>query len=411
MINHVIRNARVFGHAGPVDIAIENTRIAAIGPGLVCDAPSTDAEGCFCCGGFVESHIHLDKSRLMGRCAPAPGRQAEAVRRISEVKHSFTPEDVYARAAQTLEGCIAHGTTRMRTHVEVDPKVGLRSFEAIQALAAAYRWAIEIELCVMPQEGLTNNPGTDALMLEAMRQGSRVVGAAPDYDTDHGAQLRRVFEIAREFDADLDLHLQQAPADLELVLALTDEHRLGGRVAVGHGSMLARLTRDGQAAMARRLGDGGVAITVLPATDLFMSHRDQDHLVPRGVVDATWLIQHGCNCALSSNNILNPFTPFGDGSMLRIANLQANILQLESETELAECFAMLTTRPARLMNLSDYGIAVGHSADLALLDATSPTQAVAELREPVAVWKNGRQTVRRTRTALLPPLSDQDGPN
>ena len=400
-IDHVIRNAVVAGHAGVVDIGIAGNRIAAVGPGLNCDAPETDAAGCLCCGGMVESHIHLDKSRIMGRCGAAPGRQPDAVRRISDVKHSFTTEDVYARAAKTLEGCIAHGTTRMRTHVEVDPKVGLRSLEAIEALAAAYRWAIEIEICVMPQEGLTNNPGTEALMRAAMQRGARVVGAAPDYDTDHDAQLRRVFAIARDFDADLDLHLQQRAADLDLVLALTEAHGLGGRVAVGHGSMLTRLPPAEQAAMARRLGDAGVAITVLPATDLFMSNRDHDHAVPRGVVDANWLVHHGCNCALSSNNILNPFTPFGDGSMIRMANLQANVLQIEAEADLAECFAMLTTRPARLMNISDYGIKAGHPADIVLLDAHSPAQAVAELREPLLVWKDGRQTVRRARTELL----------
>ncbi len=402
-IDHLIRNAVIPGHAGLVDIGIAGTRIAAIRPGLRCDAPETDAGGCVCCAGMVESHIHLDKSRLTGRCAPAPGRQPEAVRRISDVKHSFTAEDVYARAAQTLEGCIAHGTTRMRTHVEVDPKVGLRSFEAIQALAAAYRWAIEIEICVMPQEGLTNNPGTEDLMREAMRRGAKVVGAAPDYDTDHDAQLRRVFAIAREFGADLDLHLQQRAADLDLVLEMTEAYGLGGRVAVGHGSMLTRLPPMEQAAMARRLGDTGVAITVLPATDLFMSNRDHDHAVPRGVVDANWLVQHGCNCALSSNNILNPFTPFGDGSLIRMANLQANVLQIEADDDLAGCFDMITTRPAQLMNLSDYGIAPGNAADIVLLDATSPAQAVAELREPTAVWKAGRQTVRRFRTELLRP--------
>ncbi len=401
MIDHIIRHAKISGWEDLVDIGIAGSRIAAIERNLVCDAPETDARGCLCCAGFVESHIHLDKSRISGRCAPAPGRQPEAVRRISEVKHSFTTRDVYARAAVTLEGCIAHGTTRMRTHVEVDPKVGLRSFEAIQALAADYRWAIDLEICVMPQEGLTNNPGTEDLMRDAMRRGARVVGAAPDYDTDHAAQLRQVFQIALEFDADLDLHLQQQAADLELVLALTDEHRLGGRVAVGHGSMLTKLDPAGQAAMARRLGDAGISITVLPATDLFMSNRDHGHAVPRGVVDANWLIQHGCNCALSSNNILNPFTPFGDGSMIRMANLQANVLQIEAEADLAECFAMLTERPARLMNVPEYGIAVGHSADIALLDATSPAQAVAELREPLAVWKDGRHTVRRTPIELL----------
>ena len=70
-------------------------------------------------------------------------------------------------------------------------------------------------------------------------------------------------------------------------------------------------------------------MTVLPATDLFLMGRDQDHAVRRGVADANLLIEHGVNCSISSNNILNPFTPLGDCSLIRMANLHANVLQVE----------------------------------------------------------------------------------
>ena len=92
--------------------------------------------------------------------------------RVAAVKHTFTVEDVTERAARTLEKCISHGATRMRTHVEVDPKVGLRGFEGVKALIDAYNWAIDLEICVMPQEGLTNNPGTDELMVAALKNGA-----------------------------------------------------------------------------------------------------------------------------------------------------------------------------------------------------------------------------------------------
>ena len=114
------------------------------------------------------------------------------------MKKTFTVEDVHARARETLENCIKHGTTRMRTHVEVDPGVGMRGFEGVQALVDEYKWAIDIELCVIPQEGLTNNPGTDELMVEGLKRGAKVVGAAPGYDTDHaGADPARVRAGAR----------------------------------------------------------------------------------------------------------------------------------------------------------------------------------------------------------------------
>jgi cytosine deaminase len=409
MLDYVIRNARLPGREGLVDIGFEGGRVAALERGIVCDAPEYDAGGCLCCGGLVETHIHLDKSRIIDRCAPEPGGRAhKAMERVSDVKHTFTPEDVYERAKTTLERCIANGTTRMRTHSEVDPKVGLRGIDGVLALAKDYAWAIDIEVCVMPQEGLTNNPGTDELMVEAMRRGARVVGAAPNYDTDSAAQIRRVFEIAREFDADVDMHLDSGASpehlDAALVCELTEKYGYGGRVAFGHGTKLSTMPPEDQVVWARRLGDAGVAVTVLPATDLFLMGRDQTYNVRRGLVDAHLFTAHGCNCSLSTNNILNPFTPFGDCSLIRMANLHANVLQVGDRDGIGECFSMISERSARLMNLADYGIAVGNPADVAVIDATSPTQAIAEIAQPLAVFKNGRRTVTRTRPELHRPV-------
>jgi len=147
------------------------------------------------------------------------------------------------------------------------------------------------------------------------------------------------------------------------------------------------------AALARRLADTGVAVTVLPTTDLFLMGRERDHSVVRGVADANLLCEHGVNCSLSSNNILNPATPYGDCSLIRAANLYANVLQVDRPARLRDCFDMLTQRSARLLNLRDYGLALGHPADIVIIDAQTPEQAIAEISQPVAVFKNGKRTV------------------
>jgi cytosine/adenosine deaminase-related metal-dependent hydrolase len=105
-----------------------------------------------------------------------------------------------------------------------------------------------------------------------------------------------------------------------------------------------------------------LAVSVLPATDLFNVGRHMEHTVMRGVADANALIAEGANCSIATNNIMNPFTPFGDCSLIRIANLYANVVQRGTEEELADCFAMLTERAARIMRRNDYGIAVGNPA-------------------------------------------------
>jgi len=406
MLDLVVRNARLCSHAEqpPVDIGIAQGRIAAIQPALVSDAPSFDAAGLLTCAGLVETHIHLEKSRIVDRVAPEPGRAPMAMERVSAVKHTFTVEDAYRRSAQTLESCIKFGATRMRPHVELDGGVELRTFEAINALKRDYAWAIDMEICVFPQEGLTNNPRSDELLVAALKQGARVIGAAPNYDPDKVAHVQRVFDLARAYDVDIDMHLDSGntPDDMDiyLVCELTEKYGLGGRVAIGHGCKYSTMKVDAFHTLAKRIADAGVAVTSLPATDLFMQGRDQTENVRRGVVDLNTLVEHGVNCAISSNNILNPFTPLGDGSLIRMANLQANVCQVSHPHRLRECFAMLTDRPAKLMNLKDYGLAVGNPADIVVIDAHTPEQAVAENAAPLAVFKRGVRTVTRERAIL-----------
>ena len=402
----VIRNARIFG-GPPVDIGIAAGRIVAIEAGLAADAPAYDAAGHLACAGLVETHIHLDKTRIIDRCPPEDGRNANAVPRVAAVKATFTEADVYQRASVTLENCIKHGTTRMRTHVELDAGVEMRSFNALEQLARDYAWAIDIELCVFPQEGLTNNPRSGELLVMALKRGARVIGAAPNYDPDKAGQIRRIFALAREYDTDIDMHLDSgntsADMDIHLVCSLTKQYRLGGRVAVGHGCKYSTLPPGDLQALAAEIADAGVAVTVLPATDLYMMGRDQDHSVRRGVADANVLVENGVNCSISSNNILNPFTPLGDGNLIRIANMQANVCQIGESHRLRECFSMLTDRSARLMNLSDYGIAVGNPADIVIFDATTPEEAIAEVRGPLVAFKKGVRTVTRPRAELHKP--------
>ena len=406
----ILRGARIAGMAADapaLDVGIEGGRIAAIVPGLAAAGEEIELGGRLLSPGLIESHIHLDKSRILDRCTPAPDRGRDHMARVAAVKPGFTVEDVYARARATLEQCLVNGTTHMRSHVEVDPNVGLRGFEAIQQLSHDYRWAIDLELCVFAQEGWTDVPEADANVVEGLRRGASVIGGAPGYDPDHGGQIERIFELAREFDVDVDIHLDIGPTtddmDIHLVCDLTERMGWGGRVAVGHGTKYSCLPPPKLRALGQRLAAVGVTVTVLPATDLFVMGRHQDHSVMRGVTDANALIDCGVNCCLSTNNVLNPFTPFGDCSLVRIANLYANTVQRGSADELGECFAMLTERPARLIGLEDYGIAVGNPADLVVWEATSPAQAIATVAPALMGFKRGRRTFTRAAVELNRP--------
>ena len=235
-------------------------------------------------------------SRLISTSTSRTSSTAARPRRATSRKRSaksrrprrqFTPEDVYTRAKRTLERCIFNGTMHMRTQLEVDPGIGLRGLEGVLPLIDEYKWAIDIEICIFPQEGLPNNPGTDELMVEALKRGGKVVGAAPYTDTNAKAQMDRVFEMAREFDIDIDMHLDFAPTpdnlDLMYVCELAEKFQYGGRVAIGHVTKLSAAAPEAFEKAARRMADAGVALTVLPSTDLYLMGRHMDHSVMRGV--------------------------------------------------------------------------------------------------------------------------------
>ncbi|MEL6317355.1 MAG: amidohydrolase family protein [Pseudomonadota bacterium] len=402
-----LRNARILGGPdGLMDLAVIDGRIAKIGAGLTPAAEDVDLGGRLLTAGFIETHIHLDKSCILDRVRMRGGLD-EAIAEVARVKGAFTEDDVAARAARTLAKCVAKGATRMRTHVEIDPGIGLRGYRGVKRAAAAFAWAIDVEICVFPQEGLLNNPGTDALLIEALEDGAQTLGGAPYTDSDPHGQIDWVFETAKRYDVDIDMHLDfgadPSGLDAEHVCRRADEYGWGGRVAIGHVTKFAYLDPERFDATARRLADAGVAVTVLPSTDLFLMGRDHDCAVPRGVTPLHRMLGHGVTCSLSTNNVLNPFTPFGDCSLVRMANLYANIAQVGDRPGLADCLSMVTERSAKLMNLDDYGVREGAPADLVALDATDPALAVAELAQPLFGYKAGRRSFTHDAARLHPP--------
>jgi cytosine/creatinine deaminase len=402
----IFRRAVTPSSATPIDIGISGGRIAAIAPRLDANAPEINVGGKLVLAGFVDTHIHLDKACLLGRCGHDHGSVSEAIRAVAAMKRDFTVEDVYERGARVIERAVIAGTTRMRTHVEIDPRIGLRGFAAIKALKRDYAWALDLSICVFPQEGLTNDPGTEELLVAALRDGGDLIGGCPYMDTDPAAQIEKLFDLAQAFDVDVDLHLDfdLDPSwwHLDEVCRQTERRNYQGRVAIGHASKLSALPPKQFDAAAALLARAGVAVTVLPATDLYLMGRDATHNSPRGLTAAHRLVEKGVLCSVATNNVLNPFTPFGDASLLRMANFYANVAYA-SVSEFDACLDLVTQLPARLMNLRDYGIAPGNPADIIVLDTTSGRNAIAELPDVLMGFKNGRQVFERHSPVLFRP--------
>jgi len=402
----IIRNVRPVGHEGLVDIAVKDGLIGAIGPGLPAEGPELPGDGALLISGFVESHIHLDKACILDRCRNETGTLEGAIASVSAAKRQFTQDDVYRRGRKVLEKAIVQGTNAMRTHVEMDPGIGLIGFEAILKLKRDFAWALDLQICVFPQEGLTNYPGTQDLLEDALGKGADLLGGCPYTDTDPREQIAILFGMAKRFDVDLDFHLDfdldPAWRHLDEIARQTVAHGWQGRVAIGHVTKLSALARPRLMEAVTLLKQTGIALTVLPSTDLFLMGRGSDRLVPRGVAPAHVFHEHGVCCTVATNNVLNPFTPYGDCSLSRMANLYANVHQLGTEDELKACFDMVTSAPRRLIN-QERSIAAGEEATFVALPAASGMQVVSEIVRPLWGMKRGRMSFEQAPARIFAP--------
>jgi len=366
-----------------------------------------DAKGQLMLPPLVETHIHLDKACIFSRCELHKGTLSEAIEQTANAKANFTYEDVYSRGKKVIEKAIKQGTSYMRTHVEIDPVIGLTGFRAIQQLKKDYAWGITLSLCVFPQEGLHNNAGTYELLEEALQSGADLLGGCPYTDSLPEKQIETLFELAVKHDVDLDFHLDFGLDNQHMllpnVIEMTIKHDYQQRVTVGHVTKLSTLPRDQLLIMAEKMSLAGVHLTALPSTDLFLMGREFDHNIPRGVAPLMPLSKAGVNCSISSNNIENPFTPYGDCSQVRQANLFANIAQLATKMELVQCLDWVSSDSAKLMRIEHYGLILNMPADAIFFPVKERAEIIATIQSPSLGIKNGKITFSRNDATMYPP--------
>lgn len=266
--------------------------------------------------------------------------------------------------------------------------------KALLPLCQDYAWGITLQLAAFAQEGITNQAGVEPLLREAMAMGATVIGSAPYVDPNPAQNVQIIFDIAQDFDCDVDFHLDflddEAPLLLPFVLEETARRGWQGRVCLGHMTKLAGLAPTELESIAAAIDQTGVSILALPASDLYMMARKDTHNVRRGVAPVHRLADMGVNTGVAVNNIQNLFTPFGDGDILKICTLLAQVLQLGTPRSHELCLEMATTRAARAIGLHNHTITPGSIADLVILDAQSATAAVATAPINRTVIKQGQ---------------------
>jgi cytosine deaminase len=393
------------------DVGCRDGRIAAIGD--LADRPAglvVDGGGRAVTPGLVDAHVHLDKALLLDRAPGVSGTLAEAIRVTGAAKRAFTVEDVRARARRVLDMAVRHGTTAMRSHVEVDPIVGLTGLEALLPLREEYAPALDLQLCAFAQEGIVQAPGTEALLAEALRRGADLVGGCPYNDTDAFAQIDIVFRLARAHGVDADFHVDffDEPQHLHVarIADETERHGWQGRVAVGHCTELAALPPDDQDRLCARLARAGVAVILLPATDLYLMGRKDVRSVRRGLAPARRLLAAGVTVAAATNNVQNAFTPVGNADLGLMGYLLAVGCHMGAGHDLDDALAMLTEHPARILGLGSCGIREGARADLVVWEAEDARDVIRALAPCRLAVKRGRVTVEHERALREPWRGD-----
>jgi len=369
-------------------LAIQDGRIAALLPAD--ERPSAqridDLGGRLVLPGLVEGHIHLDTSFYGDAWKPhLPNTDGFDVReRVAfQMQNLRSAAPMRERALRQLALCLGQGSTQMRSHVMVDAQIGLSHVETILEVRDACRDLIDIQLVAFPQSGILTSPGTADLLEAAMALGCDLVGGLDPatLDRDIEGHLDIVFDLAERRGAGIDIHLHDGGTlgifEIEQICARTRRLGLGGKVAVSHAYCLGQVEQTLLARTADLLAASGVAImTIAPPNGPFP---------PVAPLRAAGVVVFS-----GSDNIRDSWWPYGDGDMLRRANMVGHRSGFFEDHQLDDAFDVVTQGGARALGLEGYGLGIGDFADFVVLDAKHVPEAVVAVPAARKVFRRGR---------------------
>ncbi|MGH2388446.1 MAG: amidohydrolase family protein, partial [Chloroflexota bacterium] len=290
-----------------------------------------------------------------------------------EIQATDTVDTIYQRAAATARQFLAHGTTTIRTHVDVNQFTGLRGVEALLRLRADLGSAPRLQLVALthPLSGESGSANL-ALVEEALRMGVDAVGGAPALTDDPRAEIDQIFALALRAGKPIDLHVDESdtPADfcLPYLAAKTIAECCQGKVIAGHCCSLSAVDDDAAARAIDLVREAGIGVVTLPSANMYLQGRSDQGCVRRGLTRVRQLMAAGVLVACGSDNIRDPFNPFGRADPLLVANLLAHAAHMGSPSEQARAIEAITTTPARMLGLPEASILPGQPADLVVLD-------------------------------------------
>lgn len=392
----LIRNANVFDVGKGLDIAVRDGKIVQIGPDLPMTA-STElrADNKLVVPGLVESHTHLDKSFTAVDEDTPNLQEAYGIfaRYLAKIPPEGMVEDIKARSRRVLDWELASGASAVKSHVLVCPQWGMGSLQAINELKEEYRGRLDLY-------NITQwTPEYDREFRAAAKAGEiDFIAGYPLFTDDPMGNIDQVFALAEEYGLPLDLHIDERDEpDISCFLSViehTRRYHMEGRVTCGHVTALCAVEDEPAHRAICEAVEAGINIITLPSCNMFLMGRKDRQPIRRGVTRVDEFLKAGANVAVASDNVRDPYRPFGNGDLLEEALFAAQVLQYGTADQLDEVMRMITTRPARNTLIPDYGLAQGCRADLVILDAPTAKEAIISQSERLYVLKGGRIVVK-----------------
>ncbi|MGB3336136.1 MAG: amidohydrolase family protein [Devosia sp.] len=402
MFDLKITNATLPDGRTGIDIGVSGGRIAAVEAGLGGEAREViDANGQLVSPPFVDCHFHMDATLSLGLPRHnESGRLLEGIQIWGELKPLLTHEAVIERALRYCDLAVSQGLLAIRTHVDVcdERLLGVEALLEVKRLVAPY---IDLQIVAFPQDGYYRYPGAVDLLERALDMGVDVVGGIPHFErtmVDGAASVKALCEIAADRGLLVDLHCDETDDPLsrhvETLTYETQRLGLGGRVAGSHLTSMHSMDNYYVSKLLPLMAEAGVAAIANPNINIVIQGRHDTYPKRRGMNRFPEMLSYGITSAFGQDCMMDPWYSLGQADMLDVASMGLHVAQMTSRDQMRQCFAAVTSGPAKILNLEGYGIEVGCKADMVLLQATDTIEAIRLRAARLAVIKGGKVIAR-----------------
>ena len=412
MYDLLIKKATIDNMEETKDIGILNGKIAEISTEIPNNAGKETiwAEGRLVTPGFVDSHMHFDKTLTLGEVETKTLDEAieEFTRYCSGMDCIEWKADIKRRAREAARQSVQAGTTTLRTHVNIEAGTDLHGVEAINELKEELKDYVDIKITSLPSfyDGREAQEKRFELLDYACRNKMLdFLGGAPFLHDNWEELTEKIFAMAVKYDLPIDFHVNESDLpdvrNFEQMADLTIKYGYQGRVSCGHVTALNAVDEETAARVIGKAKEAELNIITLPSCNLYLMGRIDKQPIRRGTTRIREFIDAGVNISYASDNVRDAFRPIGNGDMLEEGLLTAQVAQMVTRSDLETVFKMGTVNPAKALLLEDYGLEVGKQADLIIFDTDSTVNALVNQATRNYVIKKGKVVARNTKTSEI----------